>query len=77
MRAKLQGVAFEIPSPSYYALAVPDCTQFRGCDIAYVDGYWLMTLVFPNGKQIQKVFPTRDEAVSVIARAYRSVGLLQ
>lgn len=65
----IQGVAFEIISPSFYQLA--DAPR---CDLSYLgDGWWLQCPDESDQPRYQQ-FSSRDAAVAAIAQAYAEMG---
>lgn len=79
MRQVIQGITFDIPSPSYYVVAADTyASHHRSADVCYVGGdCWILTVIDCDGKPVQKTFASRDQAISVIATAFRNVGLIQ
>ena len=79
MQTVLQGVRFDIPSPSYYAVHKgPWDTAYRSCDICYLHNQhcWVLTLVAADGAPKYCYFNSRDDAIAMIASAFRKVGLI-
>ncbi len=75
MRSTLQGLEFEVFSPSFYRLA-PSYTGHDTVDISYVGGEWMLFHESPRGDVGIRCFATRDEAIGMIAQAFKNVGLL-
>ena len=69
----LWGLPFEVASPSYYRL-LPALTGERTLiDVAYLDaGEW--ALFFARDGQVEhRLYPSRDDAISVLAEAYGTI----
>lgn len=60
----LQGIPFNVISPSFYELASHPCV-----DISFVGDKWFACCPGPDGEPLLRPFPTRDAAVSAIALA--------
>lgn len=78
MRRVIQGVTFDIASPSCYVVAADAYdSHHRSADVCYVGGdCWILTVIDCNGQPVQRTFASRDQAISVIAIAFKNVGLI-
>ena len=78
MTRTLQGLLFEITSPSCFRLAKP-YTGDDTIDITYLGapGEWCLFHERHDGDVNLRMFPSRDEAVSMIAQAFKNVGALR
>lgn len=77
IRRTLQGITFDIPSPSHLELVLPDPHADRIC-IAYQGGAqdWWLFHQDPTGNVGTRRFDTRDDAVAMVAQAFQNAGAL-
>lgn len=75
IRRTLQGLSFDIPSPSHFELVLPQPKLDRVC-IAYLGDQWRLFHQDPTGNVGTRRFASRDDAVAMVAQAFRNVGAL-
>lgn len=82
IRRTLQGLSFDIPSPSHLELVLPQPHLDRIC-IAFLGGTglaseggadWWLFHQDATGNVGTKRFDTRDDAVAMVAQAFQNAG---
>ena len=66
----IDGLPFEITSPSYYRIAPHAVRPGASIDISYVDGGEWLLMVERDGEIATEVHRSRDAAIMVVALAY-------
>lgn len=77
IRRILNGLTFDIPSPSHLELVLPQPHLDRIC-IAYQGGEsdWWLFHQDATGNVGTRRFDTRDDAVAMVAQAFSNAGAL-
>ena len=70
------GLAWDVPSPSFYRLVLPR-PDIAAVDITYLGtrGEWMLFLE-RNGNVTTRCFPNRDDAIGMVAEAFTREGVL-
>lgn len=74
MIRKIQGIAFDVASPSFYRAVLPNYAMST-INISYIEPGWCLFLEH-NGQVSTRCFPSRDDAVAMVAQAFKNEGVL-
>lgn len=77
IRRNLQGLTFDIPSPSHYELVLPQPKLDRICIVNQggINDWWLFHQDAAGNVAAQR-FDSRDDAVAMVAQAFQNAGAL-
>ena len=73
MILSLAGLQWDTPSPSHYRLVLPDRSDT--IDVSFLGDKWCLFL-HRDGHVSSKCFDNRDQAIGMVAQAFRNEGVL-
>ena len=73
MICTMQGLNWETPSPSHFKLVLP--REDSSVDISFLGDRWCLFLCH-DGHTNTRLFPCRDDAVTLVANAFHQGGLI-